>query len=116
MRTILVTGATGQQGGAVVRALQAANVPDVKIRVLTRNPQSSAAQALKAQDVETSIGNLNNILSLEAALYDCEVAYLVTDFRGPGDVQGEVEQGQNFVIAAKRAGRSYTFSRFNTLI
>ena len=44
-RTILVTGATGKQGGAVVNALLAANA-DFQILALTRDAQSASAQRL----------------------------------------------------------------------
>jgi len=43
---ILVSGATGQQGGAVARRLLAAGFP---VRALTRDPETPAAQALAAR-------------------------------------------------------------------
>jgi hypothetical protein len=61
---ILVTGATGKQGGAVVAALLQVGR---SIRAMTRDPQSSAAQALAAQAVEVK-GDFNNPASLDAAL------------------------------------------------
>ena len=48
-RTVFVTGATGQQGGAVARALLARGH---KVRALTRNPSSDAAKALAAAGVD----------------------------------------------------------------
>jgi uncharacterized protein YbjT (DUF2867 family) len=60
-RTILVTGATGNQGGAVVNALLAANA-DFNILALTRDANSSSSQKLKAKSPAISIvqGDLND--------------------------------------------------------
>lgn len=107
MPTVLVSGATGQQGGATVEALLSYENPDLKIRALTRNTNSPAASKLKSRGLELIQGDLANLSSLEAALSGCDLAYLVTDFRGPGDVEGEIEKGRNFIEAAKRAGNHY---------
>ena len=45
MKAILVTGATGKQGGSVIRSLIARNAP-FEILAVTRNPQSASAQRL----------------------------------------------------------------------
>jgi uncharacterized protein YbjT (DUF2867 family) len=45
MRAVLITGATGKQGGSVIRSLVARNAP-FEILAVTRNPQSSSAQRL----------------------------------------------------------------------
>lgn len=114
MPRFLVVGATGQQGGAVIQALQASpSHSDVNIRAISRNTQSAAASKLKEQGIELFKADLTDPTSIEAALRGCDAAYLVTDFRGPGDVQGEIEQGKNFVDAAKRAGE---ISKHPTLI
>ena len=104
MPTVLVVGATGQQGGSVVKALLASNNPDLKIRALTRNPSSTTARALADSGVHLAKGDLINGDSLSAALAGCDAAYLVTDFRGEKDVAGEIEQGRTFVDTAKLAG------------
>lgn len=61
-RNILVTGATGKQGGAVIKALLAKPPPyDFHILALTRKTASSAAQALAASPKVTLIeGDLEN--------------------------------------------------------
>ncbi|KAH6642468.1 hypothetical protein C7974DRAFT_351080 [Boeremia exigua] len=103
MLTVLVTGSTGQQGGAVLQSLRAADRKDLKIRAMTRSPQSAAAKKLRSQGIDIVQADLEDGASLEAALRGCDAAYLVTDFRGSGDVQGEIQQGKNFVDAAVRA-------------
>lgn len=103
MPSLLVTGATGKQGGATINALLAAGGSN-KIHALTRNPSSKAAQALASRGVTLVQGNLNEKDSLVQALRNIDAALLVTDFMGPKGVEGEVEQGKLFVDAAKSAG------------
>lgn len=108
MKTILVVGATGQQGGAVVDALLAAAGSDTTIRALTRNPSSHHAQRLGKRGIELCHGDLSDLRTVEEALRGVSLAFLVTDFRGPGEVDGELKQGFQFVGAAKKAGASTT--------
>ena len=63
--TILVTGATGKQGGAVSRALLAAGH---KVRAMTRKPDGEAARALAGKGAEVVRGDLDDADSLEKAL------------------------------------------------
>lgn len=104
MTTILVVGATGQQGGGVINALLSQGSTQLTIRAMTRNPSSSIAKGLANRGVLPVKGDLQDRMSLLAALQNVDVAYLVTDFRGLGDIQGELEQGRNFLEAAKEAG------------
>ncbi|KAH7142169.1 hypothetical protein EDB81DRAFT_723438 [Dactylonectria macrodidyma] len=103
MPLILVVGATGQQGGAVTNALLASGHNNLKIRALTRNPSSAASKALADRNVELARGDLLDGDSLLTALTGCGAAYLVTDFRGEGDVAGEIKQGKLFTDKAKEA-------------
>ena len=64
-KTILVTGATGQQGGAVTRHLLRHGW---RVRALTRDASSTKAQALKEARAEVVEGNLNDAASLAPAL------------------------------------------------
>jgi uncharacterized protein YbjT (DUF2867 family) len=64
-RALLITGATGKQGGSVVNALLKANAP-FEILALTRNAQSASAQRLlqkspKIKLVTGDFSNINNI-------------------------------------------------------
>lgn len=106
MPAILVVGATGQQGGGVINALLATKPPNLEIRVLTRNPGSAAAISLKRRGVILVRGDLGDRTSLQNALEGCGAAYLVTDFRGPEDIQGELSQGRLFVDIVKETGMS----------
>lgn len=114
MPAILITGATGQQGGSVIDALLDINPNNVEIRALTRNPASAAALSLKRRGVLLMHGDLSDKASLERALEGCIAAYLATDFRGPNDVEGEVAQGKFFVDTMKQQGVTKDDSLNNT--
>jgi uncharacterized protein YbjT (DUF2867 family) len=92
---IAVVGATGQQGGAVVRALQAGN--QFKVRALTRNP----AKHRELAD-EVIQADLNRPETLRAAFEGAHGVFLVTNFWGEGS--DEVEQATAAIRAAKDAG------------
>jgi uncharacterized protein YbjT (DUF2867 family) len=94
-KLIAVVGATGQQGGAVVRALQAGN--QFKVRALTRNP----AKHRELAD-EVAQADLNRPETLKAAFEGAHGVFLVTNFWGEGS--DEVEQATAAVHAAKNAG------------
>lgn len=64
-QTILVTGATGQQGGATARRLLA---DGRRVRALTRDPGSPAARALAAAGAEVVAGDITDRASLDAAV------------------------------------------------
>jgi uncharacterized protein YbjT (DUF2867 family) len=104
MPAMLVTGATGQQGGAVIDALLAMKPASLEVRALTRNPSSEKAKELESRGVTLVRGDLENRDSVEGALQGCDSAYLVTDFRGPRDIEGEIDQGRSFVDLAKSLG------------
>ncbi|GAA5975591.1 hypothetical protein JCM11641_003542 [Rhodosporidiobolus odoratus] len=96
---VLVVGATGKQGGSVIRALQRLPNPP-KLRALSRNPSSPAAVKLTQQGVEVVKGSLCDPPSLRAALQGCASAFLFTAHPGKNDPT-EDAQGKAFVDAAK---------------
>jgi uncharacterized protein YbjT (DUF2867 family) len=99
-KTVLVTGATGRQGGAVIRYLLR---NEWKLRALTRNPNAPAAQELTRQGVEVMQGDLEDPASLERAARGVYGVYSVQDFWSVG-AKREVDQGKNLAEAAKKAG------------
>lgn len=99
-KLVLVTGATGQQGGAIARELLAKGY---QVRAMTRNPDSDKAKALKAAGAEIVKGDLDDAASVKAALKGCWGAYAVQNTWEAG-VEGEERQGKAFAKAAKEAG------------
>jgi uncharacterized protein YbjT (DUF2867 family) len=99
-KTVLVTGATGRQGGAVIRHLQPNGW---KLRALTRNTSSVAAQELSRQGVEVVQGDLEDAASLDRAVRGVYGVYSVQDFWTVG-AKREVQQGRNLADAARKAG------------
>ena len=99
-KAILVTGATGRQGGAVIQNMLSNGW---KLRALTRNPNSGASQALSRQGVEIVQGDLDDRESLDRAVRGAYGVYSVQDFWSVG-AQREVQQGKSLADAAKKAG------------
>lgn len=77
-KTILVTGATGQQGGSVARHLIADGT--FAVRALTRNIHSEKARELAKLGCEVVAGDLDNKDSIMAALKCCYGVFGVTNF------------------------------------
>lgn len=99
-RTILVTGATGQQGGATARRLLDAGF---RVRALTRKPEQPAAQALGKQGAEVVQGDLDDRASVERALAGAYGVFSVQNFWETG-AEREIEQGVRLADAAQQAG------------
>src|SRR5215213_1250199 len=100
-RLIVVTGATGKQGGAVARSLLDRGF---RIRAFTRNPQKPEAQALAARGAEVVQGDMEEDRSaMERALEGAYGVFSVQNYWETG-YDGEVQQGKTFADAAKAAG------------
>ncbi|KZO94746.1 NAD(P)-binding protein [Calocera viscosa TUFC12733] len=97
-RLVLVTGATGKQGGSLVKALLEHG--GFEIRALSRNVDSESAQALDAKGVSVVPGDLSDKNSL---LNACKNAYAVFGVSIPELFCGVDEelQGRNLVDACK---------------
>ena len=92
---IAVIGATGSQGGAVVRALTDQGA--FRVRAVTRRPDSYTGSA-----DEAVAADLSDPASLETAFAGAHGVFAVSTFMGPGS--DEVTQGRNAVEAAVKAG------------
>jgi len=98
--SVLVMGATGNQGGAVIRYL----LPKGHhIRTLTRNPDSPKAKRLKEQGVEVMKGDFSDVDSLVNAAKGMDTVYAMTTPFEAG-IEAEVKQGITLVDAIKQAG------------
>ncbi|MEM8533643.1 MAG: NmrA/HSCARG family protein, partial [Chloroflexota bacterium] len=104
-KTILVTGATGKQGGAVARHLLKA---DFQVKVITRHKRSEKAQALQRQGAELIEADLTDKNSLEQAMQKVDGVFSVQNFWAEGGgFEGEIQQGKNLADVAKQAGVSH---------
>lgn len=97
---VLVSGATGNQGGAIARELLGAGWP---VRAMTRKPESAAATALAAKGAEVVRADLDDERSLRRALDGAWGAVAVQNTWEAG-VEREEEQGHRFAEIAKAAG------------
>lgn len=101
---VLVTGATGRQGGATARSLLAAGVP---VRALVRDPTTDRAKAVEALGAELVTGDLHDRASVARAAEGARAVFSVQmpAFTEDGiDFDGEVAQGVNLIEGAKAAG------------
>ncbi len=99
-KTVLITGATGQQGGAVIRHMLAKGW---HLRALTRNSSSDTALNLARQGVELAQGDLDDLASLEDAAHGVYGIYSLQNFWKVG-AKREVQQGKNLADVTKKAG------------
>jgi len=105
-KLVLVTGATGQQGGAVVKALMTRGH---HVRALTRNAASPAAQRLREQGVEIAGGDFTDHDSLVRAARGVDAMYAMSTPYEQGAEQ-ETAQGMTLTEAAKAAGVAHLIS------
>ena len=98
--TILVMGATGAQGGGVARHL----LSDGKfaVRILTRNPGSEKAEALKKAGAAVIQGDLENLESVRGAAKGCAGVFGVTNYWEHFDK--EYQHGKNLIDGVAAAG------------
>jgi uncharacterized protein YbjT (DUF2867 family) len=106
--TVLVTGATGKQGGAVARQLLNRGH---RVVALVRDPSAPAARALEALGARLVRGDFDDVDSLEGAARGVDAVYAMATSQIPGGPDAETHHGMNLADAAKRAGvRHYVYS------
>jgi len=99
-RTILITGVTGNQGGAVAKALQGSGF---HLRGLTRMPEGERAAALARQRVDVVKGDLDDEATLRHALAGAWGVFGVQN-AGEAGVEREEAQGKRLATLAREAG------------
>ncbi|MDR6553086.1 NmrA/HSCARG family protein [Paenibacillus qinlingensis] len=101
-KTILVTGATGQQGGATARYLLGKGF---QVRAFVRNPNAPAAQQLANAGAKLIVGNMDERESLDEAMRDVHGVYSIQPSLLPPDfAENELQRGINVADAALAAG------------
>src|SRR5260370_5893299 len=99
-RTILITGVTGNQGGAVAQALQGAGF---HLRGLTRKPDSERAAAQARHGVDIVQGDLDDEATLRGALAGAWGVFGVQN-AAEASVEREEAQGKRLATLARQTG------------
>ena len=102
-KIIAVIGATGAQGGGLVRAILADKGGSFSVRAITRNPNSEKAQALRAAGAEVVAADADKPETLGKAFAGAHGAFLVTNFWEHFSPERELTQARNMAQAAKAA-------------
>ncbi len=103
-KIIAVVGATGAQGGGLVRAIAADSKGAFKARALTRDVNSHKAQALRKLGADVVAANVDDVESLKKAFQGAYGAYCVTFFWEDMSAEKELAQATAMANAAKQAG------------
>jgi uncharacterized protein YbjT (DUF2867 family) len=103
-KIIAVIGATGAQGGGVVRAILDDPEGPFRARAITRNPDSDPARALADAGAEVVAADLDDVDSLTRAFDGAHGAFCVTNFWEHLSPEKELQQVENLAEAAKSAG------------
>jgi uncharacterized protein YbjT (DUF2867 family) len=103
-KIIAVVGATGAQGGGLVRAIPGDARGEFAARAITREPDSEKARALARAGAEVVAANLDDEASLERAFSGAHGAFCVTNYWEYFSPEREFQQASHMAKAAKRAG------------
>jgi uncharacterized protein YbjT (DUF2867 family) len=103
-KVIAVVGATGAQGGGLVRAILADSKGGFAARALTRNPGSDKAKELAKAGAEVVQADLDDVESLKKAFAGAYGGFCVTNFWEHFSPEKELAQARNMATAAKDAG------------
>jgi uncharacterized protein YbjT (DUF2867 family) len=103
-KIIAVVGATGAQGGGVIRAILADASGEFAARAITRKPGSEKARALAAQGIEIVAGDADDPATLDAAFAGAYGAFCVTNFWEHGEPERELRQASALARATRKAG------------
>jgi uncharacterized protein YbjT (DUF2867 family) len=98
-KSILVTGATGRQGGAVIQHLLK---KDLIVKALSRTPESISAQLLRAKGITVVKGDMADPQSLLAAMKGCDGVFSIQNYFEYG-AEKEIQYGKNMADAAKKS-------------
>jgi uncharacterized protein YbjT (DUF2867 family) len=103
-KIIAVVGATGAQGGGLVRSILTDPHSDFTVRAVTRDINSDKAKMLARLGAEICVGDVDSVQSLKKAFGGAYGAYCVTFFMDHLSPDREIANAQNMANAAKAAG------------
>lgn len=102
-KLITVFGATGAQGGGLVRAILADKNSEFAVRAVTRDANSEKAKALAQLGAEVVVADIDDANSLKKALEGAYGAYFVTFFWEHFSAEKEKQEVVSFIAEAKKA-------------
>jgi len=102
-KVIAIVGATGAQGGGVVRAIVNDKSGGFAARALTRHPTSDKAKAVAKEGAIMAAADLDDVESLKRAFTGAYAAFCVTNFWEHFSPERELAQAKNMALAAKNA-------------
>ena len=103
-KVIAVVGATGAQGGGLVRAILNDKSGEFAARALTRDVNSAKARQLAEQGAEVVAANVDDVESLKRAFAGAYGAFCVTFFWDHFSAEREIQEARNMATAAREAG------------
>jgi uncharacterized protein YbjT (DUF2867 family) len=103
-KIIAVIGATGAQGGGLVRAILADRSGSFGVRAITRNPDSEKARGLRASGAEVVVADADKPETLDRAFAGAYGAFCLTNFWEHFSPERELAQARNMAQAAQTAG------------
>jgi len=102
-KIITVFGATGAQGGGLVRAILADSNSEYKVRAVTRDANSEKAKVLAQLGAEIVVADIDDADSIKKTLEGAYAAYFVTFFWEHFSAEKEYQEVTNFTQAAKES-------------
>src|ERR1017187_9512338 len=106
-KIIAVLGATGAQGGGLVRAIQNDKASEFTARAVTRDVNSDKAKALAALGAEVVAADVDDLESVKRAFAGAYGAYCVTFYWAHMSPEKEIAEAKIYADAAKNAGLSH---------
>lgn len=106
-KIITVFGATGAQGGGLVRAILADHNHDFSVRAVTRDANSEKSKILAQLGAEVVVADIDDTESIKKAIAGAYGAYFVTFFWEHFSVEKEQQHVKNFVEAANQANLNH---------
>lgn len=103
-KIIAVVGATGAQGGGLVRAILSDTRGDFTARALTRDVNSDKAKELAKRGAQVVKADVDDLESLKSAFKGAYGAFCVTFFWAHFSPEKELAQAKTMAAAAKHAG------------
>lgn len=105
-KLLVVFGATGKQGGSVVRSIlkDPKTASMFSVRAITRDPSKDSAKELAYLGAECHAANIDDKASLKGAMEGADAVFAVTNFWEKMSADVEIQQGKNIADVAKEVG------------